>query len=210
MDKKNILIGILAALVVVCGYFALKNQNDNISSKNNNALKADIYPPSPETTGAKTNTNISINDLIAAGNPVTCTALITEESAGLNQEVTIFVADNRVRSISKITSAEKKYSENIITADGYQYIWPLQDSVNKGSKINIATITKEIPVAVQSTQGFGLDVKLKLDCSPWTANNEKFNIPAEIVFEDMSEKTKESLEIIVSGENSAPAPAPQE
>jgi len=206
MDKKNIIIGVLVISVVVCGYFVLQNRSDSIPPENKPALETNANPP---VKTAEPENNISINELITAGKPVMCTASLTEGPIGSGQDLTIFVANSRVRSVSNIKTADKNFSPNIIITGGYQYIWPVPDSADRGEKINIAAIAKEAPAVAEFMKGFGMDEKIDYDCSPWTIDEQKFSLPEGIVFEDVTEKTRESLKAMISGENAVSVPVPQ-
>jgi len=212
MDKKNIIIGILVAAVVVCGYFALQNRKgvspQRASLESEPVLETNVNQFLAETKEPKN--NVSINELVAAGRPVMCAVSLAEGSIGLKQDLTIFVASGRVRSISKTTAPGKNFSPNMIIMDGYQYVWPVLDSDNQGEKINIAAIAKESPEVSAFMKGFGMDEKMDLDCAPWTIDEQKFSLPKAVVFEDVTDKARESLQIVVSGGNSVPAPVTHE
>ena len=200
MNKKTIFIGLFIFVFVGLVCFVIQKQFQSLIPEDNgqSAVVKNTEKPLPPKT------NISINDLVIMDKPLKCTVLLEENTSSTKQALTIFVDNSRVRIVNKTSPADKSIPLNSLIMNGFRYTWPIGGVAEKGEKLDIAAVTKEIPNASQITQGFGMDARMNLDCSPWEVDEQEFSLPKEVAFEDITKKTEDSL-VPPAGDSEAPA-----
>lgn len=118
----------------------------------------------------------SLQQLVAAGSPVTCTFSTT--TAGGTQNGTIYIANGMVAGDFAVSSpGGGTIDAHMITRDQTSYTWTSMS--NQGFKSTVSTTG-----STGQTQGQGVDYSAQMDysCQAWNPDTGKFNLPANISF----------------------------
>jgi hypothetical protein len=118
----------------------------------------------------------SLQQLVAAGAPVTCTFSTTTASGG--ETGTIYIANGMVAGDFTVTDSKAgAINAHMITRDQTSYTWTSMSNQGFKSTINASNSPGQ-------TQGQGVDYSAQMDysCQAWTPDSSKFNLPANISF----------------------------
>lgn len=117
----------------------------------------------------------SLQQLVAAGNPVTCT-FSTTTAAG-TESGTVFIANGMVAGDFTASSAAGGIEAHMIMRDSTNYTWT--SASTQGFKTTISTGTT--PTS-GTNQGVDYGAQMNYACQAWNADSGKFNLPANISF----------------------------
>ncbi len=174
MKKIGIVIAtvVLLLIIAVGGVLFLKYS------------KAPAQTQSANTQSAKPATNStsdSILSLISGGKNVSC-AITYPDNKGAGS---IFVSDKKFAGdFTTKDSAGKDIAGHMISDGTFMYIWSA--SMSTGIKVNLAN-AKNMAQNSAISQGFNVNQKVDMKCSPWITDDSKFAVPATIKFQDMSQ-----------------------
>lgn len=150
--------------------------------------KSPSQSPSPQTNVAEVKSEAtesasrgSIESLLKAGKDVKCDITYLDGSGS----GVVYVADNKVSGEFNIKSTEGIETESYMIQDGqYGYIW----SGTQGTKIKVDA-TAASPTGNQQ-QNADLSKEVDLNCSAWSADSSKFEVPQDVQFTDLSQLVK--------------------
>jgi hypothetical protein len=210
MNKKDIFfIGFVLALFGG-GFYFLLNRIDGKCAGGTETKNGRIATPANNDGTQMTNkpavpagSSVTLNDLIAKNTPLACKTASDMAGAPLpNPRHNIFIANGRIK-METIVGDTNDISSNMLILNGYQHIWTTAgDAAGKGFKNNLAALAENAPELSKKAQGFGLNSKMLLVCTPWSPDEKIFALPDDIVFVDTTEQTIKNLQ------SSAPAPIP--
>jgi hypothetical protein len=149
-------------------------------------------------------------DLMAKKSPVNCQ--VSFDQNGTTQTQSIYFDGTNLRTDMVMTIAGQQNTTHIVIKDSWEYMW--SDSAiagmtaNTGTKINFSQLQKpQTPVATGTTpSNGGLDTQktMNFSCTPWIVDASKFDLPANIKFQDLTSLTQ----MVVPAAGGAPeAPA---
>jgi len=162
--NKNLMIGIVIAVIVLIGGFMFLN--NGIAPAGNNGEP----PTNGETLSA------SIDDLLAFSGTKTCT-FSDEGVSG-----TVYVSNGKMRGDFEATENGQAMTTHMIRADGYQYVWV---GGQGGLKIKEADLKKFETQANQgNNQTPDLNERVNYTCQGWSGDSAKFAVPTDVEFND--------------------------
>jgi hypothetical protein len=116
----------------------------------------------------------SLQQLVAAGSPVTCTFSTTTASG--NESGTIYIANGMVAGDFAVTDSKAGViNAHMIMRDQTNYTWT--SASNQGFKSTVSTSGTS-----GQNQGVDYSAQMNYSCQAWTADSSKFNLPATISF----------------------------
>jgi len=164
------LLGIVAVIIIAVGaWLIIKGAPGGGSSY------------APAGTGAPASGPVALSALVAAGNPVTCTFSTT--TAQGTEEGTIYVADGKVAGDFTMNGTQGPTQAHMIMQDQTNYFWT--SAGTQGFKSAVTATSS----SGSSQQGVSYSEPADYACQPWTADESKFTLPANITFMDMSAMT---------------------
>src|SRR3989338_3918069 len=133
---------------------------------------------SPLSGGNIIGGKMSMKSLLGRNISQECTFSSTEN--GSDTSGTVYVASGKMRGDFNSTINGKREVNHMIVTDNTSYVWG--DSMAQGIKMSLADTTK------QENNNNNVDVNKEADysCKSWSADNNKFTLPAGISFSDMN------------------------
>lgn len=118
----------------------------------------------------------SLEQLVAAGAPITCTFSTTTASG--NESGTIFIANGMVAGNFSVTDSKTGViNAHMITRDQTSYTWTSMS--NQGFK---STVSASGAAGQSQGQGVGYSAQMDYSCQAWNPDTGKFNLPTNISF----------------------------
>ncbi len=172
MSKQTtMIIAAAVGIVIVVGALFLALSKSSNKTQNEPITANQAQQSSPQTTG-------SIKSIITAGKSQNCQISYPDGSGS----GTIFASSGKARADFTV-SANGTPAENHMIYDGdYGYFW----TGTQGTKFKIDQNATPSP-ATNQQQSADLNKKVNLNCSDWTVDNSKFEVPKDIKFTDLSE-----------------------
>ena len=173
MQKSQALI--LGAVVVIVliiaalGFFIFSK-----SSKN-----AQVTPATSESEQIQGSSKGSIMSLLSGGKSVTCK--MSYPDGGTSG--TIYVADKKVRGDFTAEADGKQMESHMIQDGDFGYFW----SGNQGTKMKTSDSAQASPAPNAQTSAPDLNKDVDMDCSSWSVDASKFELPADVKFTDLTE-----------------------
>jgi hypothetical protein len=169
---SKIIIWVVVLVVVVGGIVAATNNKETNTEENG----ADSS--SEEFFG-------SAKDLIMSGKNVTCTFEREDENGSVNGTVYIKASDEKVRGDFTLVQPDGVEFKSSVINDGKMgYTWgssPFGDIA-----VKFAINENDSSDTFDSDQPFEADEKLDYKCSSWSVDENKFNPPADVQFQDFT------------------------
>lgn len=166
----NLIIGAIVALAVLGG----------------GAWYVSTHPMTPstgseQTQSAPTGDSGTTTFAALAELPGARSCDVTVNTAVAEATGVIYVADGKIRAdiTAKPAGLATTITAHIIRADGYVYNWT--DMVPQGVRVSVAASGE-----VAASQGFDLNTNVAYDCTPWSVDESKFVVPANITFREFS------------------------
>lgn len=179
MTQKNIIIGVIVAIVLIGGAWFLMTPKQN---------EVAITPDTEEQTETVSNTPTqsvkatgTLKSTFTQGGNYTCTLTTIDGSSGKTTG-TVYASGGKTRSDFKIQSATGAITELHIIRDGVTaYTWVAGQS--SGTKTAITASSSVVPRqpsgAVISVTD---DSSVSTDCHPWLPDISQFVPPTSITF----------------------------
>lgn len=169
MNKKlPLIIGALVIIGIVA--FLLMPKSQKTTPQPQTVVKQ-------ETNNQTTAQPKSLKDLLSLGKTQECS--FNDSS---NNQMTIFIANNKMRGNFDSKSGEQIIKSHIIVDGQISYIW--MDGQNTGYKMSIDKTTQDQANNQQSQ--IDINKQANYNCKDWTADSSIFNLPTEISFKDLS------------------------
>lgn len=160
MNTKAV-VGVVALIVVAIGAYFLVS------------MQAPVAQPANEFT-EQNGSAVSLQSLVAAGAPVTCTFSTT--TAQGTESGTVYVANGNVAGdFTQTDSAQVSVSAHLIVEDQTSYVWT--SASNTGYK---STVTQG--QSSMQSNGVSYNSQVNYSCQPWTPDQSKFDLPSNISF----------------------------
>lgn len=184
MTKQRGIILAVVVILALLGVFALIQMKKPLSpAGEQTAVEQNNSTPVPQQESV---TKGSLRSLIAAGKNVNCEINYPDGST----KGTTYVSGNKMRGDFTVKGPDDKEIASHMINDGtYAYIWT--DTAKQGTKVKIDAVKPSVSPNAQ-TQGADLDSEVDLKCSPWSVDDSKFTVPADIQFSDLSSIIKNS------------------
>lgn len=173
--NKNMLLGIGAIIILflaVGGYLFMKKTSPS-SSTNPNTATATLTP-APFTAQ-------SLKDLFIEGASRQCTFTTDSNSTG-----TVYVGSGKIRGEFSTKTGTQTVLAHMISDGKTSYIWMDDNKTGMKMTLDIASAATESNKTPSSEQGIDVNQKMKLECSNWSVDASKFEIPANVTFTDVS------------------------
>ncbi len=169
------IIGGVVALVLVAGgaaYFVMNQP-----------------PASPAQGGATNTANTSENgsgafqgslaDLMGRGGDWQCTFNVENEVS--KSDGTVFVSGEKLRGdfASMVPQLNQTIDSHMIQSEGYVYVWTSLTTQGFKSKATLGTADG---TTAFKDQGVDINQQYNYNCSPWTVDVSKFELPAGVTF----------------------------
>jgi len=181
MQRKVFLISaaiVVLALIVIGGFY--------VSKKSQRLQTGQQIAQATETQ--RSEQSGTIKSLLAMGKDVACDV---SYSVGQNKTAgKVYVAGQKMSGDFTVTTSDgKALDTHMVQKDGYIYYW--SSIVPQGTKMKIPTESESpVPAPGGVSTGFNADQQVQYRCSPWGADDSKFNLPANVQFTDVSAMTK--------------------
>jgi len=208
MKNKQIVIAIIVVIILIAGIWIFMSGQKNNGQPVNAPTGANSQTqPNPATNNSGTQTTTttttqtntfsgSLADLMAKKSPVNCQ--VSFDQNGTTQTQSMYFDGTNLRTDMVITIAGQPNTTHLVIKDGWEYMW--SDSAiagmtaNTGTKINFSQLQKpQTPAAAGTTpSNGGLDTQktMNFSCTPWIADASKFDLPANIQFQDLTSLTQ--------------------
>ena len=171
--QMQMIIGAVVAAIAIIGAIAFVVMKPSTTSNETPTATQQQNQPSPSQTKG------SIESLIAAGNDVTCNISYVDGSG----TGVVFVADGKVRGDFNTKNSDGTQIESHMIQDGkFGYIW----SGTQGTKIKVDETATASPSTTDNQQTTDLSKEVDLNCSAWSADSSKFEVPQDVQFSDLS------------------------
>lgn len=138
-----------------------------------------------EDTEEKESIKGSINDLIAKGKSMKCTWDMKVE--GSTSSATMFIKGEKYRQ--DITLGDQK--THMLSDGEYMYMWSSMQE--QGTKINLEKMEElgedmqsETDVDAAQAKMSDMDAEYDFKCLPWVVSENKFKVPSDIEFMDLT------------------------
>jgi len=173
-NKTLVIVAVIGILALLGGaaYLSLSKS----SKATTPAEKITVTQPKVSSSSSMTG---SLKSLLTGGKTQIC-SISYPDNKGTG---TIYVADKKFSGDFTMKADDGKVTVGHMISDGiYMYVWstatPMGIKIKLDAAINAAGKTQ--PGSVDINQ------KVNLNCSPWIADQSKFNVPSNIQFSDLS------------------------
>lgn len=184
MQNKTIVLVLCGILFLGAAWWFFAPKSDNLNEGKTNE-------PSGERNVDESNGIFdgTLSDLLDANNPVKCIAEVTLEGATHTQ--TIYSDGQNLRTEMLMTIEGVKNNIYAVVKDGWQYAWMESDmpgAMTMGTKIKIENVdTADMEEFSQENQTIDMNQTMRFSCDPWQVDQSKFDLPADIEFQDISQ-----------------------
>ena len=187
--STNLIIGIIAAIVVVGGgVYVAANPEIITSITGGVAMDGEEMMENGEG-GASVGQTFAA--LLGLGQNLECT-FAHDDNAGNRSSGTVYIADGGTRLAGDFMFEQSGVSPmegHMIRTGGYNYVWG--SFYPQGIK---SQITAENEAELFDSEDGGIDEDTEFHCQEWTVNNSKFTVPTNIQFMDMSAQMEAMME----------------
>ena len=162
------------------GIFLLSSKSKNPPKSNSQTVSqpSSQISPSPAATTA----NKSIKDLLMMGVSQKCT--FTKNDTETSSTITIYMDNGHVRGDIETVASGKTVDSHMIIQGTETYIW--MEGQNSGFKMAFNSNTPTSKPVQGQNNSVNPDEKVDYVCSPWSADQTIFSLPANIQFSDFS------------------------
>jgi hypothetical protein len=169
---------VIAAAFIICIALAAGGIFLTQSSKNAPSTTKPTVTNQQPKTGETTTLKGSILSLLSGNKTVQCTIAYPNNGGS----GTVYVSGKKFSGEFTMRDASGKETVGHAISDGtYTYVWSSAASMGIKMKLD-----QSINAASQSNQNVNINQDVNLNCSPWIANESKFQVPSNINFTDMS------------------------
>lgn len=191
------IIAVIVAIAGIVGYLAL-NKSTGSSDSNLTSMLTD--DESQEHGGRQ-----SLLGILGLGANMECTFADNEGNDG-----TVYIASSdNVRGDFRTTSDSEVLNSHMIIKGDDMYIW--MDGAEDGFKASISAsqdAAESIMSATGNSDTVDINEEVDYECHGWAVDNSKFNLPADVEFQDFSAMMEGFGEMMMeengSGDLSAP------
>ncbi|MCA9362597.1 hypothetical protein KC906_04430, partial [Candidatus Kaiserbacteria bacterium] len=193
--KNVVILGVLAVLVVVVGYFMLFGTSEQaVTGETPDEQAQQVAPiPTEETTSPRLGSG-TLEDLRLLGENMECTISYTDEAQGSIVEGTYFVSEGSMRGDFLIDAPDYsgKVVSSMIVDDQMMYVWSDINGQLFAVKMDLSLIEDS---TVETNEPVKLDEEVNYNCTPWVAvDRTVFMPPNDVVFQDMSALMRTGME----------------
>jgi hypothetical protein len=193
--KKLTILGIIALLLVVYGYYIIFSPSSDTS-------KMVLEHSNVEVVGAVDNEIVvveprkgtgTLESLRVLNEDLECTISHTNNQV-TEVEGTYFVSDGNMRGdfLTESPDLLGKILSSMIVKDTTMYTWSEIEGKVYGVKMDLTTTDAE---AAETKQPFSLNDDVKYDCKNWkNVDRTVFAPPNDVLFQDMSDLMKAGME----------------
>ena len=146
--------------------------------------------PTP-TVAREQSLSTSLRELIAKGGSLQCKYKYTDPDSKVETKGTMYLSGSNFAQDVEIPDPSKKTSLNtkmsMISDGSTMYTWN-PDKKDTGMKLPVDKTT--VDKTQSNNTSVDLDKKMDMNCSPWTSDQSRFNVPTDVKFTDLSELMK--------------------
>lgn len=184
---NKLVYGIIALVVIVAvgvgAYFVVGQKPSDTSEVTSDT--SDIQEAQPDVTQE----TASLSDMISKGQNQMCTFSDSEtESVG-----TVFIGDGNVKADFQSGASGQAVVSHMMLLNGEDaYMW--MEGETQGFKTSLAQIS-ELSAASEQTNALDVNKAVDYECYPWEADQEQFDLPETVEFQDMSSMLQDAAEL---------------
>lgn len=167
---KTLIAFVIAAGVIVGGYFIVKN-NPTPASTDTETITTDT---SSKPQGKK----MAFSQLVAQGDSYKCT--VHQYVNDTDTVGTAYISDKKVRGEFSTDYQGKKMESHVLIDGTYAYMW--SNMMPTGFKTKVTIDANGTQSATAGTYSFNYDQVGDYDCQPWKADASMFVVPTSISF----------------------------
>ncbi len=185
---NKLVYGIIALVVIAAvgvGAYFVVGQKPSDSTE----VTSELPTEEPTEAPGVSRESASFSDMISKGQNQMCTFSDSEtESVG-----TVFIGDGNVKADFQTGDSEAVVSHLVLLNGEDAYMW--MEGETQGFTTSLSQIS-ELSAASGQTNAF-LDVNKAVDyeCYPWDADQEQFDLPESVEFQDMSSMLRDAIEL---------------
>jgi hypothetical protein len=185
MNKKALIAVVLGLILAIsAGVFVLAKRSSNSS---NPKMTDENFTTESQSQG--TSAGNTLRQLLGTGVSQTCTYSDTD----LGASGTIFVKDGKMRGDFEYNSEGNVISSYTIIDSETMYVWT--EGQTDGFKIALNQTAADESASDQNpspltSESMDLDKQIDYNCSAWSGDSSKFELPSDIDFKDVSEMTE--------------------
>jgi len=129
--------------------------------------------------------NANIFDLVELGKSVKCT--YEDDGDDKNIKTQTYISNGKTRSDIEIEEVDGSITESHVLSDGeWMYTWSIESK--QGNKINLKEIKEQsTKIEGQNADYSNQSERVDYKCSPWIADESKFEIPTDVEFINITE-----------------------
>lgn len=181
MSKQVVIISAVIAILGIAGLaaFVMVPKTSAPSNSQPTVTNNTASPASQDST-----IKGSIQSLLSAGKNVKCEIAMPDSGA----KGTTYVSGDKIRNDFTVKVGQTEMMTHMVKEGDYMYMW--QDGTSQGTKIKFdMNSPKPSAVSTQEAQAqiANLDKQVDMNCAAWSVDNTKFDIPKNVVFNDMSQ-----------------------
>lgn len=187
--KIGIAIVVVVALLLL-GFFTMKSKKGSEESM----INSGTTPPPASNVKSGTEQQ-SLKGLLGMGasNKQVCT--FRQDSGSYSSEGTVYVADGKMRGDFTNNLSGKVSGSHMFTDGTTNYIWT--DDQQVGYKMSF---TANPSGSSTNTESMDVNKNYDFNCKNWNGDQSKFEVPAEIKFQDLSSMMQGSTQPSGSGQ----------
>ena len=183
MNKKVLIGGLVALLVVGVGAYFLMSKSNKPATSTSNGI------PDSKTMTNAIKKKSSLRDLLGMGKNLTCSYSDLEgNGAGV-----MYMSGEDIRTDFEMTLPEQgRMTSHMITDGEFVYIW--SDGQTTGYKQAITDMDGDVDGDESETEDgdvVDFDQEVDVDCNNWKVDRSLFELPEGVEFSDFSEMMKD-------------------
>ncbi len=166
-------------VIAVGAWMFTKDDNTSSSSGNTEVLENNtVSEETPENFAG------SVSQLLALNKNIKCT--FNRDDSGMTMKGTFYIAgkDKKVRGDFSMSGQGQAFDGSTIQRDDMVYTWGETPFGKFATKVDVGEKKKK------SGKGIDFDDEMNFKCSKWQVDNDKFELPEDVTFEDINPQVK--------------------
>lgn len=184
--NKNVLIGIITAVVLVGGGVAFmmsQSADDNNAATNNTSTTNQEAEVTSELA--------SLNELLTRNENTSCTFSHTDD-AGMRTNGTAYFSNQRMRVSFTTTSEQETTSGNMLRDAEAMYVW--EDGKQEGFKMSLSSFEDTQQSSNNDTSSVDQDQDYNVECRSWSVDESLLTPPSDVTFTDFTAQLEQAQE----------------
>lgn len=189
----NVLIGIVAAIMVVGGGTYVAMNPEVITSITGGAVEDQMISPENDMDSDSASVGSTFAELVALGQSVECT-FTYDDGTGNASSGTVYMTGGAAEMRGDFVVTSPMATEaHMIRTGGYNYIWG--PDMPQGIKTKVTNETE----LMAGSQDSGIDENTQFACQAWNVDNGQFAIPVGVDFMEITASVNADASVSAPG-----------